>query len=135
MSLSPYGCNYIFFTVKCPIFQWKRCNDNKYNSLVHNTNIISCAIYIIAKLVVLKKNIEYIKEIKKIQEYLNFGWENITYVDILYMCEQIGIIQILNYDIVRTKLFMYSNTDKGNVENIIQIIESFDVDKIIYYIE
>ena len=51
------------------------------------------------------------------------------------MCEQIGIIQILNYDIVRTKLFMYSNTDKGNVENIIQIIESFDVDKIIYYIE
>jgi predicted NAD-dependent protein-ADP-ribosyltransferase YbiA (DUF1768 family) len=31
MSLSPYGCNYIFFTVKCPIFQWKRCNTNPKN--------------------------------------------------------------------------------------------------------
>ena len=26
MSLSPHGCNYIFFTVKRPLFQWKRCN-------------------------------------------------------------------------------------------------------------
>ena len=30
MSLSPYGCNYIFFTVKCPIFLWKRCNKKNY---------------------------------------------------------------------------------------------------------
>lgn len=111
-------------------------DDKKYNIQVYNTNIISCAIYIIAKLVVLKKNIKYIKEITKIQEYLNFGWENITYVDISHMSEQIiGIVQILNYDIVRTKLFMYYNTDKKHIENIIQIIESFDVDKIIYYIE
>lgn len=111
-------------------------DDNKYNSLLYNTNIISCAIYIIAKLVVLKKNIKFIKEITKIQQYLNFGWENITYVDISHMSEQIiGIVQILNYDIVRTKLFMYSNTDKKHIENIIQIIESFDIDKIIYHIE
>ena len=24
--IKPYGCNYIFFTAKCPDFQWKRCN-------------------------------------------------------------------------------------------------------------
>lgn len=110
--------------------------DNSYNVLVHNVNIISCSIYIISKLVVLKKNVQYTKEIQKIQGYLNLGCENINYVDILYISEQIiGIVQTLNYDIVRTKLFMYSNTDKKHISDIIQIIENFDVDKIVEYIE
>jgi len=26
-------CNYIFFTVKCPIFQWKRCNIYESNTI------------------------------------------------------------------------------------------------------
>lgn len=118
------------------LINYSGTHDNDYDILVHDVNIICCSIYIIAKLVVLKKNIEYAREIKKIQGYLNLGWENITYIDILYVSEQIiGIMEILNYDIVRTKLFMYSNTDKKYIENIIQIIENFDIEKIIEYIE
>ena len=110
--------------------------DNDYKKLLYNTKIIYCAIYIISKLVVLKKNIQYTKEIGKIQGHLNLGWECITQEHIIDICKQIiGIIQVLNYDIVRTKLFMYSNTNKKYIENIIQIIESFDINKIIKYVE
>ena len=84
----------------------------------------------------IKKNIEFKKEIGKLQGYLNLGWENISKVDIIYICKQIiGIIQVLNYDIVRTKLFMYSNTNKETIDYMIEIIESFDVEKIIKYVE
>ena len=109
---------------------------NDYTNLLYNTNIIYCAMYIISKLVVLKKNINFYKEIRKLEKYLNLNWKIITYDNIICICKQIiGILQILNCDIVRTKLFMYSNTNKDNINHMIEIIESFDVDKIIKYIE
>jgi serine/threonine protein kinase len=136
-NLSNYNDNHFFnYKFLIDMINYSGDYDKNYTNLLYNTNIIYCAMYIISKLIVLKKNIEFKKEIGKLQGYLNLGWENISKVDIIYICEQIiGIIQVLNYDIVRTKLFMYSNTNKESINYMIEIIESFDVEKIIKYIE
>lgn len=128
--------NFIKYKFLLDIINYSGDYGNDYANLLYNINIIYCAIYIISKLVVLKKNIEFYKEVRKLEGYLNLNWKIITYDNIICVCQQIiGIIQILNYDIVRTKLFMYSNTNKETISYMIEIIESFDVEKIIKYIE
>lgn len=110
--------------------------DDEYNIMIYNMNIIYCSIYLISKLVILREDIEFDKSINELQKNLKLGWDKITQVDIITLCQHIiSIIELLDYDIIRIKLLIYSNTNEEYIDNIIKIIDNFDIDKIIKYIE
>ncbi len=111
-----------------------------YNANIFNVNLCYFAIYLISKLVVLKKNIDVVKNILNLNYHLNIDLnlekEKITIDKIKLIYEFIvNIIDILNYDVVRTKLFFYHNTAKELVDKLIILTDEFDISKIITHIE
>ena len=112
-------------------------NDINFDKLIYNMNMCYCSIYLISKLVILKKNINVVKNIINLINFLNTKNEsNIKANDIILVYKYIMLIlNIMNYDIIRTKLFLYPNTPDELIQKLIMIIENFDIVKIIKYIE
>jgi len=104
-----------------------------YNLIIFNMNICYFAIYIISKLVILRKNTNTINNI--FNSELDDG-KKISVNNIYVIYEFIiSILNVLNYDIIRTKLFFYSTTPKELVNKFITIIDDFNIKEIIKYIE
>jgi serine/threonine protein kinase len=111
--------------------------DKDCSKLVYNMNICYCSMYLISKLVILKKNINTVRNIINLTNFLNTKKENtILMNDIILVYKYIiMILNILNFDVIRTKLFIYKNTPDDVIYKLIGIIENFDIEKIIKYIE
>jgi hypothetical protein len=104
----------------------------KYNVLISNINILYFAIYVIANLLILRKNInisDYIFNLKNDEKKI-FD----TDIFIIYQFI-IDVVDFLNYDIIRTKIFFYSTTPKELVNKFITIIDDFNIQEIINNIE
>lgn len=107
-------------------------NEDNNNTFIFNLNIFYSTIYIISKLIVLKKNINIynnILNLKNNKEKVLIN--NIFIIYKLIIC----ILNILNFDIVRTKLFFYSTTSKELVNKYIVLIDDFNILEIIKNIE
>ena len=104
---------------------------------IYSINICYYSIYIISKLLILKKNINVTKNIYNLNIFFNICKDKmIRFDDVVIVYEYIiNILEILNYDIVRTSLFFYPNTSKELIYKFIGIIENYDIDTIIKYIE
>lgn len=105
------------------------------------TNLLFGTIYIMSKVVVLKKNIN----INKILSVINNDFvinnkscdlNNLNNLkNIIIILDMIvGILEFMDYDIIRTELFFYSNTDEKIFSEIITIIDNFDIIRIKKYI-
>ena len=107
-------------------------NDDNYKLCISNMNICYSSIYIISKLIVLRKNsniMNIINNLKNDEKKIAVSDIFIIYKFIIY------VLNILNYDIVRTKLFFYSTTPKELIDKFIAIIDEFNIQEIIKCIE
>lgn len=112
-------------------------NLEKSKYQLDHMGIITCTIYLIVKILIIKKidniNSEFYK-FKKIfsKKFIQNSFSNIFNY---FLINLINILNKLNWDILRTKLYFYSDENKEKIFEIIEIINNFDVEKIINYIE
>ncbi len=129
--------NFVIELINLINLKQNNMNNINFVKCIYYVNICYYSIYIISKLIILKKNINVTKNIYDLNIFFSICVEKIiTINDIMFVYEYIlQILEILNYDVVRTKLFLYQNTPIEIINKFIEILESFNVGEIIKYIE
>lgn len=112
-------------------------NINNSSYQLDHLGIITCTFYVITKIIILKKIIEINLDLYRFNKIFSERFMKDSFPNIfMYLIPNlIFILNKLNWDIPRPKLYFYKNSDKKKVEEIIKIINEFEVEKIIKYIE
>lgn len=116
-------------------YEYNNTEEQKYHILIFNMNIFCFALYIISKLIILRKNTNVSNNIFDLADDKKNN-KKISDINIFITYELIiRVLNILNFDIVRTKLFFYSTTPIELVNKFITIIDDFNIQQIINNVE
>jgi serine/threonine protein kinase len=99
--------------------------------------LITFTFYTISKILILKKFENVDLELYKFNVIFSKKFINTVFPNI-FLCVLSNLINIfnkLNWDITRPKLYLYNNTDKNKISNLIKIINNFDIENMIEHIE
>ena len=99
--------------------------------------IITCTFYIISKILILKKFQQINLDLFKFTRMFSKNFIKDSYSNILFyvLPNLINILNKLNWDVPRTKLYFYPNIDKTNIFKIIKVIHNFEIENMIESIE
>lgn len=112
-------------------------NNKNLSYQMDHVCIITCTFYIMTKILILKEINKINLELLKFDEMFTEKFIKTLYPNIFlyFVSNLINISSKLNWDIARPKLYLYSNTDITKVEEIIEVFNDFNIEKIIEYSE